>query len=496
MTTSSASPSRPSFPTVATKALSTAQSSQLNVAAETKVAPSAARPPSQSNVSTDNKVTAASGPRAPSQVNGEPDNKATSKSRPSSRAPTNTRSRQDVAAPDPTSQRATLALIRKTLVADGSHGADLKGTPASIEGVLPPLTSSNEVDVQLYAIVAIVIKDFVNSWYTKITPDHTFVDEVIQIIAHCTRALEQRLRQIDITELMLDELPVLVERHIVATRTAATAQASLQYGENPLRIYHALNPHPALDPTLPPEQQRSYESAYRQLLIQGALAVLLPTEDLANACLRTLVGDIIADLILGQAVADKISQPWLIHGIVSKVVGMVAWRPTATSSLNAGQTHHPDRRISRLEQFGLLSSNTAEQEHNSPARRQSSLSAWFWKLLQSVFIAYEFLRFLLIGMAHAHHLRPRLRLHKSHQVSASTPSPYSNKSLTASSRRVVDADRPAPRAVLSYRIFGCVSTILDLSLRMPWLESSMSFCQYFLIAGSGRLGALNSTLDK
>ncbi len=100
---------------------------------------------------------------------------------------------------------------------DGGHGtADSRATasPGPIDGVLPPLTSSNEVDVQLYAIVAIVIKEFVNSWYSKITPDRAFVDEVIQLIAHCSRAVEQRIRQIDIAELVLDELPALVERHV------------------------------------------------------------------------------------------------------------------------------------------------------------------------------------------------------------------------------------------------------------------------------------------
>jgi hypothetical protein len=107
-----------------------------------------------------------------------------------------------------------LALIRRTLVADGNNGTDTRLSPAPIEGVLPPLTSSNDVDVQLYAIVAIVVKDFVNSWYSKITPDRSFVDEVIQITAHCSRALEQRIRQVDVTELILDELPVLVENHI------------------------------------------------------------------------------------------------------------------------------------------------------------------------------------------------------------------------------------------------------------------------------------------
>lgn len=174
MTTSSSS--RPPLPTLATKSPSTSQSSRLNAVAS---------------------------------------DKNTSVPRASSRVPRNSTPRQDGTVQDPTSERATLSLIRRALVADGTQGTETRASsPSPIEGILPPLTSSNEIDVQLYAIVAIVIKDFVNSWYSKITPDHVFVDEVIQIIAHCSRAFEQRIRQLDIPELVLDELPVLVERHI------------------------------------------------------------------------------------------------------------------------------------------------------------------------------------------------------------------------------------------------------------------------------------------
>ena len=109
------------------------------------------------------------------------------------------------------SEKTTLSLIRRVLVADGT---DSRATPEPIEAVLPPLTSSNDVDVQLYAIIAIVFKDFVNTWYSKITPDHAFTDEVIQIIAHCSRAIEQRLRQLDVVELALDEIPALVQQHV------------------------------------------------------------------------------------------------------------------------------------------------------------------------------------------------------------------------------------------------------------------------------------------
>lgn len=77
------------------------------------------------------------------------------------------------------------------------------------------MTSSNEVDLQLYAIIAIVVKECVYSWYGKITSDQTFVEEVVRIIAHCTRGLEGRLRKVDLESLVFDEIPELVDNHIL-----------------------------------------------------------------------------------------------------------------------------------------------------------------------------------------------------------------------------------------------------------------------------------------
>ena len=70
------------------------------------------------------------------------------------------------------------------------------------------------MDYQLYALVAIIVKEFIYSWYSKITSDQIFVNELLQVVAHCTRALEQRLRQVDVAQLVLDEIPALLEAHI------------------------------------------------------------------------------------------------------------------------------------------------------------------------------------------------------------------------------------------------------------------------------------------
>lgn len=130
------------------------------------------------------------------------------------------------------SDKATAAFIRKTLCAQHAltaTGAAGRNTPRPVNELLPPLTSSNEIDLQLYAILAVIIKEFVNAWYSKITPDHVFVDEVIQIIAHCTRALEQRIRKADLESILLDELPRLVDAHVKCKYPVSTCICGLRF---------------------------------------------------------------------------------------------------------------------------------------------------------------------------------------------------------------------------------------------------------------------------
>jgi hypothetical protein len=90
---------------------------------------------------------------------------------------------------------------------------------------LPPLTSSNAIDVQLYAIIAVILSQFVQAWYNRITPDQAFVAEIVQIFAHCTRGLEGRIRHVDLEMLLLDELPALVTTHVESMVTRRPRKA-------------------------------------------------------------------------------------------------------------------------------------------------------------------------------------------------------------------------------------------------------------------------------
>ncbi|KAK5955365.1 hypothetical protein OHC33_004048 [Knufia fluminis] len=383
---------------------------------------------------------------------------------------------------------STLSLIQRVLTPD--RNAVTHTDPSAIEDILPPLTSSNDVDIELYAILAIIVKDFVNTWYSKITPDHGFVEEIVQIVAHCSRALEQRLRKVDTAALLLDEVPLLVQAHVEAYRTAKSISVTSPYHPTIRRIYHELSPHPALSP-LPSDydpptfiQQEQNERTYRQLLIQGSLAILLPTEDLQNGPLRVLVGDIIADLIVGQALAEKVCEGWFLHDAIFKVATILddKLRPKATGS------ELRDDAKNRLEKFGLLASESEAQRYHSSTNGQSQIAAFFWRFMQYGYLMYLFLRYLL---GEIQTVRRKPRRHQVARVSTSSPVLSEDDKL----RTPTQGDSP-PRPVLAFGVYTMLSTLLRLADRMPWVASMLAFLQHVLLVGLGRVGELNSILDR
>ncbi|KAJ5636559.1 uncharacterized protein N7484_009872 [Penicillium longicatenatum] len=408
--------------------------------------------------------------------------------RPSSRLRTQRASHRDEAI-DAGSEKATLALIRRVLCPQASnHGAS---SPQPPEELLPPLTSSNDVDRQLYAILAIIMKEFVYSWYSKITPDQTFVNEVLHVIAHCTRALEQRIRKINAGQLILDEIPALVEAHITSYRLAKQRSHLSGLTTSHRALYHEMNPHPGLSPVpdfADPDTinaQSENEAVYRQLLVQGTLAILLPTDDLENGSLRTLVGDILADLILGKAVGDRICEGVFLYEVTIKLTEIMRQRK---SSENTGSTSAAP--TNRLEKYGLLSTN---DEPVSPQPiSQSQVTVWIWNVLQIIYVCYVALRFIATGLFRV----------------ASNPGPGSSHGAGVSFpvatpelpkegiKSFLSDDITNKRPVLDYRVVSMASQLFGMSRRMPWLSGLLALIQHLILAGPGRIGDTDGVLDR
>ena len=253
-------------------------------------------------------------------------------------------------------------------------------------------------------------------------------------------------------------------------------------------IYHQLNPHPAMSPVPDPahefsiKEQLANEVAYRQLLVQGALAVLLPTEELENICVRTLIADVIGETLLGSLIGGKACEGRFIWNNIIKIVEMIK---TGQRSKATAEDHEIDRR-SRLEKYGLLSDHGVSGEAAMPLH-QSTASKIFWQVLQYGYLTISVLWFMIGGLV-ATSLRTRGQASSRLDAVQGRDSPPITK--------FAEPPNSLRRSVLHFRIFPLISVLLNLPHRMPWLSGFFSLLQHQLIYGPSKVGDQDGLIDR
>ncbi|KAL6908824.1 PXA domain-containing protein [Trichoderma evansii] len=383
---------------------------------------------------------------------------------------------------DPLSDRATLSLIRRTLCPQqlGDKGRDAQ---LPIEELLPPLTSRNDVDLQLYAFLAIIMREFVQSWYSKITTDETFVPEILHIIAHCTRALEQRFRKLDLESLLLDEIPELLNRHATARRVASRASLQPSVEADSRDVYHSISPLPFLSPVPRADDaasvklQKENEATYRQLLVQAVLAILLPTEDLENPCLTALVEQILSELIIGNVIAGKASQPWLLYEAIC----------ITARSLDEQKARAKTRMVSGKDQPSPSLSGLGQDAEKSPTWTAQEV---FVLVIHLGILLFNAVRFMVVTLADSISLPPRTALHLDEEAADDAlkdkqPSPPTDTNVTQ-----------AKVPVLTFKLWSCFGNLIELEERKPWLGGFISLLQTAAVNGPWRIAGLDGPLDR
>lgn len=243
---------------------------------------------------------------------------------------------------------------------------------------------------------------------------------------------------------------------------------------SPREIYHTLCPLPHLAPVPRPDDplaaaaQRENEALYRQLLVQAVLAVLLPTEDLENPCLTSLVEQIFSELVIGNVVANKASKPWLLYEAIC----------ISARVLN-------ERRRKREGPEGPQGAITTSKQ---PSKTKSQATAWsargvFLGLIQLGMLLVGFIRFVTAALTVASSLPPRRSC-----ISIST--------ITSPAEDDIAKCQPAKAPVLSFRIWSCLGNLAELNLRMPWLHGFLSLLQLAAVHGPGRLAGLDGPVDR
>jgi hypothetical protein len=244
-------------------------------------------------------------------------------------------------------------------------------------------------------------------------------------------------------------------------------------------IYHAICPLPQLSPIPDPAnpdtifKQAENEVAYRQLLVQGVLAVLLPTEDLENECLTSLVGEILSEMIIGGVVAKKVSEPWMI------------WTGLTILS-DVLQRKQKDAGRSRMTSKGA----------DGQGAKRMSIPGLFWSLVHYLFAFTTLFRALVVTLATSRNLPSRGRVWPLSTSESARHSDGSQKTKLGAASAAELSSEAAKTPVLAFSIWPTISNWLEMDRRMPWLCGNLSLMQWLAIAGPGRVAGLDGVVDR
>ncbi len=275
---------------------------------------------------------------------------------------------------------------------------------------------------------------------------------------------------------------------VVAYRASHNSCHDSPLPVDPREAYHALCPHPALSP-VPSDPAsvaalRRAESAYRHIIVHAILELLLPVDDYQNDCLRALVGEIFAEMVIGEILIGRAgrSEVWY-EGIIK---GIEVWKRTQMES----KTKKTDRRGEIR-----LSGNATFFAQLTRAIRL--LQRYFFELFAQM-LHYSLLilagfRFLIYSVATSFIIPSRLPKKQAKTSGDHYTDSSGNESLNRSSSSF---DTPPPKPIITLSMFTTISLLAELPTRRPWLLGVLQLLQHFLLLGPGKLGASDGLLDR
>lgn len=218
--------------------------------------------------------------------------------------------------------------------------------------------------------------------------------------------------------------------------------------------------------------------------MQGVLAILLPTEDLENACLTALVGEILSELVIGNLLANRLSQPWLIWECLIILTRLARKRDAAET---------PNGDAPRADAPRADAPPGPNNTRQVSSKRSWSIHQVFWSLVHWGFLAVHLIRLLVGAIMLSRSLPPRsnaiIRQVDSIELS------YTEKSYDLPTN-FVSHPKPVKAPIVDFNVWSCLANLLEIDVRMPWLTGALSMGQWAAMRGPGKLAGFNGSLDR
>ncbi|KAF9581582.1 hypothetical protein BGW38_001351 [Lunasporangiospora selenospora] len=183
-----------------------------------------------------------------------------------------------------------------------------------------------DLDAEAYHFLALLVRDFIQSWYSTFSSDTELVDTIVKLVIRIARELECRRHYVDYRQ---------------ASEKFNTAYAPNQSIES---IFHGLQPHFAL------KDGEESEMEYLRQISDEILRLFLPASEYQSDCVRWLLREILTCIVL-RSVVEILTEPDMVNYIVNTL--LVDFDPTDAEyetflQKAEDQTSHADSNISKF----------------------------------------------------------------------------------------------------------------------------------------------------
>ena len=186
----------------------------------------------------------------------------------------------------------------------------------------PPLLQSSStypaLDAELYDLIALALRAYINPWWTKITRyDKQLLVELTRVLSSALRALEARALAADLSTLAYHDLPTLLAQHCadyrVAARKLGSSYAAAGSASLPM-LFHGQQQHVGVS------LDGKIDQVYVRAAVDVVLKACLSPEDWDAEAERYLIREIIVKTVCVD-LAPRVTQPWFLHSTMLDLLG-------------------------------------------------------------------------------------------------------------------------------------------------------------------------------
>ncbi|KAK3708732.1 hypothetical protein QZH41_015164 [Actinostola sp. cb2023] len=225
------------------------------------------------------------------------------------------------------------------------------------------------VDIALDEFLSLVLKDFVYGWYSDLSSDDTFVDELRTSLRYIASVLVRRVRKLDIPTLVTEKLLKEGLKHFDSYTKAKEKVKQNEGTENLSSVLKLLEPdmHCAL-------HSRTVELLYLRKVADGVLPHLLPPQSLKCRSLIALLRELLSGAVL-LTLMDKLSDPDFVNSL---------WLVFLDKQAMVASNQPPSSRIPFLKNFA----------RSRAPLRNSALHLSLGEILHSQTALFPFMQFM------------------------------------------------------------------------------------------------------